>query len=531
MSEAAAVYRGFSKPLLILSALSFLLAGCRSNAIPPLAEASPSATQSTQEAAPTPASLTPAPPTGAPQTASPTPTRTPEPVLTALEPPVERTRYKLEAWLDYALHRLRVVERIEYTNTTTEPLAAILLVIEPLRNPGTFELGRVFDAAGQRVTNYRYEGLALFLPLAETLDPSETAVFTIEYALRLPASSGLPQSRPQPLGFSEQQINFGDWYPFIPPYSPGESWLAHPAAAVGEHLVYEPADYDVTLHLEGPQTRLVIAASAVPVETDDGWQRYLHNAARSFAWSASPYYEVLTQTVHLDGGRDVTAASYFYPYHRQAGESLLRTLVESLTLFSDLFAPYPHDSLAAVQADFLDGMEYDGLFFLSTDFYNWHKDTPEDFLTALGAHETSHMWWLGLVGSDQAHEPWLDEALATYSERLYYENLYPEALEWWWAWRVNYYEPSPPIDIQIYDPPAAPQQWRLYRDPVYLSGALFLEELRQWMGDEGFFAGLREYVQRYAYRQADGAGFLEVMRRHSDKDLEPLVLKYFKHTR
>ncbi|OQY90021.1 MAG: hypothetical protein B6D39_08825, partial [Anaerolineae bacterium UTCFX2] len=88
-----------------------------------------------------------------------------------------------------------------------------------------------------------------------------------------------------------------------------------------------------------------------------------------------------------------------------------------------------------------------------------------------------------------------------------------------------------PIDIQIYDLLAAPQQWRLYRDPVYLGGALFLEELRQWMGDEGFFAALKEYARRYAYRQADGAGFLEIMRQHSSQDPAPVIEKYFKYLR
>lgn len=474
-----------------------------------------------------------------PQTAVPTragqpkmtPTIPPESAPILPDPPEPRPRYALEAWLDYAAHRLRVVERVEYPNTSGAPLPALTLVVEPLRTPGVFQLGRIFDASGQRVTNYRFEDLKLALPLAEPLNPGGIAVFTIEFALQLPAVSGLPPNRPQPLGYNDLQINFGDWYPFIPPYSLVDGWLAHPAAPVGERLVYAPADFEVTLHLEGAQTNLVVAASAQTEEVGDGWQRFEHRAAHSFAWSASPYYEALTQTVQLAEGREAIARSYFFPYHRQAGESLLRTLSEALRLYSEMFGPYPHGSLSAVQADFLDGMEYDGLFFLSADFYNWHKDTPEDFLTALGAHETSHMWWLGLVGSDQAREPWLDEALATYSERLYYEHYYPAALDWWWTWRVNYYNPSGPIDIQIYDPPAAPQQWRLYRDPVYLGGALFLEELRQWMGDDPFFAGLQEYVQRYAYQQADAAGFLEIMRRHSLEDPAPVIEKYFGHLR
>ena len=86
-----------------------------------------------------------------------------------------------------------------------------------------------------------------------------------------------------------------------------------------------------------------------------------------------------------------------------------------------------------VEADFLDGMEYDGLYFLSKGFYNLYSGGPADYLTAIAAHETSHQWWYSAIGNDQALEPWLDEALATYSERLFYENLHPEGLVWWWT--------------------------------------------------------------------------------------------------
>jgi aminopeptidase N len=83
------------------------------------------------------------------------------------------------------------------------------------------------------------------------------------------------------------------------------------------------------------------------------------------------------------------------------------------------------------------------------------------------------------------------------------------------------------VDISIYDTPNATGQYHLYRDPVYLKGALFMEELRGLIGDEAFFATLRAYVGRFAYRQADAAGFFELIRRHTTQDLEPVLSKYF----
>lgn len=37
---------------------------------------------------------------------------------------------------------------------------------------------------------------------------------------------------------------------------------------------------------------------------------------------------------------------------------------------------------------------------------------------ATASHEVAHQWFYGLVGDDQARDPWLDEAFATYAEAL-----------------------------------------------------------------------------------------------------------------
>ena len=440
-------------------------------------------------------------------------------------PPENRTHYQLEATLDYGGHTLAVDERISYTNTTPDRLASIVLVVEALRYPGSFQIVSLADGTGKRLSQPRLKDTTLTVSLPQELAPGEKIQLSLSYTLRLLDIQKLPHLRPYPLGYTSVQTNLGDWYAFIPPYVPGTGWLVHPPALFGEHLVYDTADFDVAIRFTGGQNNLVIAASA-PAVPDGEWQRFSHPAARSFAWSVSPYYQVVTQTVELAQNRSTVVASYYFAAHAEAGKSLLDTMVKALPLYSRLWGTYPHPMLTGVQADFLDGMEYDGLYFLSTDFYNWHKDSQADFLVALAAHETAHQWWFGLVGNDQALQPWLDEALCTYSERIYYENISPEALDWWWTYRVNYYQPQGWVDISIYDAPGIAGQYHLYRDPVYLKGALFLEELRGLIGDEAFFATLRDYVGRYAYRQADAAGFFDLLRQHTTLDLQPVLAKY-----
>jgi hypothetical protein len=142
------------------------------------------------------------------------------------------------------------------------------------------------------------------------------------------------------------------------------------------------------------------------------WHHYQLKAARNFVWSVSDQYVLTTTTVG-----SVSILGYYFAANARAGEAALQTTAEALGLYNDLFGPYPRRSLSVVEADFLDGMEYDGLFFLSKGFYNLY----------------SGQWWYSAVANDQALEPWLDEALSTYSERLYYENIHPQGLDWWWT--------------------------------------------------------------------------------------------------
>ena len=526
-----------------------LLAACSSPA-PILPESTSQAVPTIEPVATPTISITspPANPTWLPSLSSPTteslaaipPTSSPAPTATSLpakqlpDPPPVRTHYALDASLDYANHSLAVSQIITYTNKTTETLNALPLVIEPLSYSASaaaaepaFDLHGLAWVGGDRITSYQQRENYLNLVLPQPLPPGQALTVAISYTLQLPATSRLPNLRPYPFGYTDLQANLGDWYPFVPIHLPGKGWLIHPPHTYGEHLAHDIADFDVTLRLADSDPNLVIAAS-VPPEPEPGALHYRLPAARAFAWSASPYYEVITRTVELPGSRPVTVSSYFFPFYENAGQRTADTAVQALQVYSRLFGTYPLPSLSVVQADFLDGMEYPGLFFLGKDFYNWYNDSEQSFLTALTAHETAHQWWYAVVGNDPAQEPWLDEALSTYSEVLFYENTYPEALPWWWEYRVAYYKPYGRIDITIYDVQNAPGFYRPYRDAVYLNGANFFAALRQLVGDPAFFAALDAYVAQSGYGQASAQDFFAAVRSQTSADLAPLLAEYFR---
>jgi hypothetical protein len=417
---------------------------------------------------PAAATATPGPaPSRAPVGPSPLPVRTPS----------GRTQIVMSAVLDYARHHLAVTETITYTNRTGGPLTELMLVAEPNRRPGAFTLSDVRWADGLPVERYQLQGGTLRLTLPVPLPDGGAVGIQTAFDIDVPAG-------PAPLGYTSRQLNLGDWYLFPPPYRPGQGWLAHEPAAVGEHLVYDLYDFQVDLELAGPAPGPDIAASA-PARPQDGRSRYRLEAARSFALSASPLYDTLRSSAG-----SVTVEVYVFPENRAAGEAALKATVDAVTLYGRLFAPYPHRTLSLVEGQFPDGMEYDGLFFLGREYFAAYDGTPRNYLTALAVHETAHQWWYGLVGNDQALEPWLDEAWATYSELLFYEAVYPDLAGWWWNYRVNRYQPAGWVDSTIYDF----RSFRPYVNAVYLRGALFLQALRGTLGDQAFFDLARDLL-------------------------------------
>jgi len=453
------------------------------------------------------------------------------PSPTPEDTPVGRTRYTLQAVLDYDQHHLAVTEIISYTNRTGTALDDLVILIEPNRYTGVFKLNQVGWGNGQTASAYTLDGNQMSLPLPEELEREGTITISLEYELFLPSPTPNPFTRPVPFGYTTRQTNLVDWYPFIAPYVPGKGWLAHQAGYFGEHLAYESSDFDVQIQVKDKamvnplettnQPVFTIAASSPAIQDGDGL-RYQFSNARNFVWSASHAYVVTSQKVG-----DTTIYGYAFPAHRAAGEAVLDTTASSLALYNDLFGIYPHSSLSVVEADFLDGMEYDGLYFLSHGFYNLYGGTPAEYLIVIAAHETAHQWWYGMVGNDQALDPWLDEALCTYSERLFYENLYPEALDWWWTYRIHYYQPQGKIDGSIYSYTTTADAYRSYRDAVYLNGALFFEDLRQLVGDQAFFNFLKDYSNQHYGKIATGESFFRILSTHTDKNIEPLLEKFF----
>jgi len=509
MEEKINLLRGFPTIILVLQ---FILSSCAGSGrtvpttigstIPPNPKASPS--------------LTPfGPPANTPVSTATTPIITMTASSAPMYPQVPQvvflpSQYTLNAVLDYVDHTLTVDESIFYQNATGEILFSIVLAVEPNIWRGCFVLGSL-TVNGQEVTKSSLISNRLEVPLPVALIPGGMINLSLHFDLHLP-----PADSRHVFGFKERQTNLVDWYPFIVPYSGG--WVLHPLAEVGEHLTYDTATFDVTLLLTDLTLPISLAASA-PAETPAGGWHYRLQNARTFVFSASSAYQSTTTTIN-----GVKVTSYYFSEDEQQGRTVLDEVAKAMATFGELYGPSPYPSLSIVESPFFDGMEYDGLFFLSQDFYTNFDGTMLNNLIAIAVHETAHQWWFGSVGNDQALAPWLDEALATYSEELFFEKNSPDITAWW-VFRVDSFEPSGWVDTDIY----GGGNFRTYANAVYLRGAQFLEALRQRIGDEAFFAFLKDYATQMAGKRATPADFFRILREQTSTDLADLLSLYFQH--
>jgi aminopeptidase N len=193
-----------------------------------------------------------------------------------------------------------------------------------------------------------------------------------------------------------------------------------------------------------------------------------------------------------------------------AGHALLVTM-RSLAMYDDLFGAYPYDRFVVVEGDFADGMEFSSMVFVGRDWFRSFTGDPASYLTIITVHEVAHQWWYARVGNDQALTPWLDEALATYSEYIFFEEYYPELRDWWWSFRVDTFLGNDYAGLRVDTPVYTFTSIRQYINAVYLRGARMLHQLRGEMGTDPFFDWLRRYAETGAGRVTSAETFWSLL--------------------
>ena len=201
----------------------------------------------------------------------------------------------------------------------------------------------------------------------------------------------------------------------------------------------------------------------------------------------------------------------------EGGRLAANTAKQALRAFGEMYGPYPYGEFNAVQTDFfIGGMEYPGLVLLDRSLYTGQGLADLERVTA---HETAHQWWYAVVGSDQAIEPWLDEALTDYSTLLYMGRVHGQAAEQ--AFYDTYVsmlsEVMGPMynreayNVTVGSPAADFPNNQVYSLVVYTEGTMMLRDVENLIGRDAMIRGLAAYYQKYAGKLANGESLIQTL--------------------
>jgi len=186
----------------------------------------------------------------------------------------------------------------------------------------------------------------------------------------------------------------------------------------------------------------------------------------------------------------------------------------SLKYFEQYYGlPYPSDKLDLLAIpDFASGaMENLGaITFRETALLvdqNAATHAELERIADVVAHENAHMWFGDLVTMSWWNGLWLNEAFATFAEMLAVDVWKPEWKRWDTfgvsravAMVVDGLHSSRPIEYPVRAPKDADA---MFDTLTYEKGASVLRMLEQYLGPTVFRDGIRDYLKRHAYGNAD----------------------------
>ena len=197
------------------------------------------------------------------------------------------------------------------------------------------------------------------------------------------------------------------------------------------------------------------------------------------------------------------------PNPQLAWDRITATQPTALQLFSELYGPYPFDSIGAI------------VDWAPTVFYHLESQTKANYWVVPGVstivHEIAHQWFGNAVTPEQWPDIWLNEGFARWSEWIFTEKTGGATAQsrfdaLYASWGDTSPRNTPPGDV------GGPKN--LFSSTVYDRGAMTLQALRVKIGEEAFFRTLRTWYAKYRYGNATTDDFEAVAERASGQQLD-----------
>jgi aminopeptidase N len=371
-----------------------------------------------------------------------------------------------------------------------------------LRNTGK-------DEKGMKVKNVTFDKGSvtwihsddrIVITMDESVKAGSRGVFTIEY-------SGVPAD-----GLIISDNKFGDRTFFADNWPDrAHNWLPcvdHPYdKATVDFIITAPEHYEVVA------SGYLLEESCMSKHTKlTHWREDVPLATKVMAIGAAPFATRFEGTVN-----SIPVWSWVFAENRNEGFYDYSVGVKPLAFYSQLIGPYPYEKLANVQSKTIFG----GLENAGCIFYSENSVTGRGTAENLMAHEIAHQWFGNSVTENDWHHIWLSEGFATYLTAAYQEKTYGKekfdetmksARERVIGFSKGFNKPV--VDTTVKD------LMSMLNANSYQKGAWVLHMLRNNLGDELFWTGMRLYYEKYRNKNALTDDFKKVMENAGGKNLD-----------
>jgi aminopeptidase N len=301
------------------------------------------------------------------------------------------------------------------------------------------------------------------------------------------------------------------------------------AGHIGPEGVYLSSESQWYPDIEGSLSRFRVTADLprewAVVTQGTKTDEVLHETRRVSTWVVHEPSEALTLVANRfviktrgwkgSNGQQVQLATYFFPDHAGLADEYLEATANYLDVYVPLLGDYPFDKFAVVENFFASGLGMPSFTLLGSGSIERHYVQPY----ALG-HEIVHSWIGNSVFNRADHGNWV-EGLTTYLANYYWHEVTRDAQQAREQRRLMMQGYSLYVSPDR-DYPVA--QFMRKRDETdnaigYQKAAFVFHLLRQEIGEDSFWRGLKRLVSRFRNRPADWGSLERVFAEASGQDL------------
>lgn len=244
------------------------------------------------------------------------------------------------------------------------------------------------------------------------------------------------------------------------------------------------------------------------------WRHRYPIATYLIAVAVTNYTEIRREVPLRDGNLELL--NYCYPAQLGEWDWQQTEVIDMLQYFDSLFTPYPFmlEKYGHAQFGWGGGMEHQTMSFMA-DLGPW-----------LTSHELGHQWFGDAITCASWKDIWLNEGFATYITGLFFERFNPLAF-YYWKRNVRNEITALPGGSVIVDDTTSVQ--RIFDGRLsYSKGAYVLHMVRNTLGDDAFYKGLRAYLEdpQLKHSFAQTSDFQSIMEAESGVDLDTFFTQW-----